>query len=277
MSEMGGLRILRCPFAKPQNACGEERSPASAGYQASPKVSIKLTDHYCAKRMPILKRLLERMFTWADRQLGMPTNDDLRHQYTNWDYSQANSEALWAAEENQEALQAAMLMRENDPTSALVALRELADAGSAIAMNEVGEIYHWGRGVGVNEGEAEVWLKKACLAGSQRALLTYGRLLLRQGCLFEAEAVFKAGADAGWPPAIYWLASTQLRLQQKSRARSDTKRLLEMAVAMGHPAARWKLGRAMAWGRFGLRDIPRGMSMIFSYALERASEASAKP
>ena len=226
--------------------------------------------------MSKLEHFVERLFARLDKRLGLPTSNQMRRDNTAWEYAQANTPALWDAEENPQALRGAMDMRRTDPAAALVFLRDSAEAGSAIAMNQVGEIYFWGDGVEVDQNEGETWFNRAYLAGSQRALLTYGKLLVRRGDLAKAEQVFKAGADAGWLPAIYWLAKIRLDISQDATAREHARFLLERAAAMGHPTARWRLGKDMTWGRFGLHRIPRGLSILVAYSWDMLSEEERK-
>ena len=163
----------------------------------------------------------------------------------------------------------ALALRSTDPVAAFGSLIDLAREGSPIAMNEVGECYYWGRlGVAPDELRAEVWLKKAFEAGSLRSLLTYGKLLAWRGDMVGAEAVFASAAGEDWAPALYWLASTRLKRSSSPETLAGARSLLERAAAQGHPAARWRLGKDMCRGLYGLHNIPRGFGVLAKYAAE---------
>jgi TPR repeat protein len=172
-------------------------------------------------------------------------------------------------QEDWEDLNRALSLSRLDPAAGLAAYLDLAETGSAQAMNAVGEAYYWGKGVAVDEAEGELWYRQAFKAGSKRALLNYGRALAHRGDLAGAEAVFREGAQVGWSSAMYWLATVSLDLGDTRQRRDEARALLERAAAMGHPMARWKLGRLMMKGFFGVRLIPRGFSTLVALAKDQ--------
>ena len=213
-----------------------------------------------------LQRAVDRVFEWINPKIGVPTLQQAREANSRWDYAQTNNEAMWDADDNPEALSEAMASRLSNPSLAFGSLLDLAEGGSVIAMNEIGESYYWGRlGVPEDELEAERWYKKAFEAGSLRALLNYGKLLMWRGEYGTAESVFSKGADDDWAPALYWLSITRLHQSRTRKILSEVRPLLERAMVRGHPAAKWRLGRDMAQGRHGLRCVPQGFRTLLSY------------
>jgi hypothetical protein len=213
-----------------------------------------------------------RLLAPLARRLGVPTLDEFHSVCSDWDYDQSNMSKLWDAEKDPDALSEAMRMRQTDLPGALAALRQLADGGSPIAMIELGETYLWGQGVEPDESQGEAWLKKAYLAGAQRALLTYGHLLRSRGETSEAESVFRTGAEDGWSPAIYWLGRMRRDSAHDRATLEEARLLLEQAAAMGNPSARWSLAKDMAKGRFGWRHLLRGRYETFALGRYFASE-----
>ncbi|THD81763.1 MAG: hypothetical protein E7812_02795 [Phenylobacterium sp.] len=209
-----------------------------------------------------MRNLAGRLERWA----GGPTKADLHRQYSGWDYAQADSHTDWDAEPD--GLRSALELRATDRPAAFKALLSLAEAGSVVAMVCVGERYFWERETAADSGHAEAWLKRAYEHGSLRALLSYGTILVWEGDTEAAEKVFRRGAAADWAPAIYQLASLRLKRPASREARDEGRALLERAVALGHPAAKWRLARDMARGRFGVRRIPRGHGLLWGCVKE---------
>lgn len=218
------------------------------------------------------RRYLDRILTRLEVRLGRPTLADLTRQDRLWDYAEASRQVDWDAEADLDALRAAMALRATDSEAAFQALLELAEAGSVVAMVEVGESFFWDRREAGGVEQAEKWLRLADQLGSRRALLSYGTLLLWERDLLGAEAVFSKGAAADWSPAIFRLAKLRLDHPRGPDARAEGFHLLERATAMGHPAAKRRLGREMALGRLGWRNIIRGFRMSLEY-IHDASEA----
>ena len=193
---------------------------------------------------------------WMDRTLPGPTNADRERLEQNWDYEQADYQPR-DTEPCQHSLTDALRALHADPAAAFPLLRNLADEGSPIAMNSVGEAYLWGRGVPIDQAEAGRWFKSAAEHGNLRATLTYGRLLLSRREFSEAEAIFGPAAEHGFGPAAYRLARGKLA-QSKRRGLRPARPLLERAVAQGSPAARSLFAAPMLLGLYGLRSVPRG-------------------
>ena len=61
-------------------------------------------------------------------------------------------------------------------TKALPVLQEAAEAGNAEAMNQLGELYRYGRGVSQDYGQARRWFQRAADAGNVWAMVNLGWL-----------------------------------------------------------------------------------------------------
>jgi TPR repeat protein len=212
-------------------------------------------------------RFIGKLNAWLDATLKTPSTSEMHAGLLNSDYDQAGDSAIWEAEIDPERLDSALRMSP-DSEAALAELLDLALTGSVIAMMVVGERCYWGQGAPRNEAKGEAWLRKAADGGSQRALLSYGRILFGRGDLEGARAVFQTGADQDWPPALCWIAAILLRQATTSVARQEARRLLERAMAKGSPRARFMLARNMLIGRFGLNEIPRGLQLAVAYSRE---------
>jgi hypothetical protein len=128
--------------------------------------------------------------------------------------------------------------------------------------------YHTGTGVPSDPAHSEEWYRRGFEAGSQRALLEYGKLKASQRDFDACDAIFSVGAANDWAPAQYWLACARF---WKSRTPATLRRirpLLESAAAKGSPAAKWFLGFYMGRGWFGLRAIPAGFGLVMEFSGE---------
>lgn len=217
-----------------------------------------------------LRAWLLRLTYWLEQRLVVqgPSHKEMRDRVMRWDYAQVDHSALWKAESDPDELRAALQLVRDEPEQGFADLLDLALGGSVIAMTAVGECYYWGRGVTESAAKAETWLSKAFEAGSQRALLTYGKALWSRGELDRAEAVFRRGVEADWPPALYWLAVVLLHKKDDRATRRQARTLLERAAARGSLAAQWKLASDTTRGRFGLFEIPGGLRQMARLAPE---------
>jgi hypothetical protein len=218
---------------------------------ARPSLIIRLT-----------RRILPSLIAWRDRKFGPPNVADALVRESEWDFQQADLRS-WDSEPDTERLAEALSVHTTDPQRALVLLHVLAEENSPLAMNAIGERYYWGRGVvPIDKPEAEKWFRRAFEHGSRRGLLNLGKALWSRDDLDGAEAVFRAGADADWAPAFYWLAKIQLRRSWRRKSLSTVRLLLERAQQAGSPAARVDLGILMTLGFFGLGQMRRGRQLL---------------
>jgi len=210
--------------------------------------------------------------------LDVPSDDFRRAYNRRWEYEQADTSAAWDREPDFEVLSAALADYEEATDGAFVRLLHLAAAGSVVAMTVVGEGYYWGSGTDADSTEAERWLRQAYELGSRRGLLSYGRIVYRRHDLTAAERIFRKGADAGWPEAMYRLADTMVRCAPRKSIPAEVLALVEAAAAAGHPFARRWHAVAMARGRYGLASVPKGFRLLWAFLREvREAWAVSKP
>jgi len=200
----------------------------------------------------------------AVAQMWAQTRRGLWARFAAWDYAQTNDQQISEDEPQFQALIAAGARLEVDSPARVAQILALAEAGSVWAMARAGAVFHRGSGVPCDLERAEHWYRRACEAGSLRALLDLGRLLAGRGDEAGAELVFRRGAADDWPPALFWLAWFQIKRAASAQQRRRSLPLLERAAAKGSPAAAWLLAWGQAGGRFGLRAIPRGLRMILT-------------
>ena len=206
-------------------------------------------------------RRLPARIAWVDRRFGPPNVADAVKRNARWDYEQADLQPL-DREPDVQHLSGALALSATDPAGALSFLLVLAEENSPGAMNAIGEHFYWGKAGSIDREKGEAWFKRAFEHGSRRGLLNLGKALIWRGDLDGAEAVFQVGADADWAPAFYWLAQIQLRRPNRRKRMSAARLLLQRALDGGSPRARGQLGAFMTAGRYGLRNIPRGLQLM---------------
>jgi len=206
--------------------------------------------------------------SWIARKLDLPPPKFRNKLLRDWDYAQIDDWALLNADPNKELAKEAIARIGTAPEKSVQALLDLAERGSIWGMLWMAWCYHTGIGVPSDHAKSEDWERRGFEAGSQRALLYYGKLKASQRDFDACEAIFSVGAANDWAPAQYWLACARF---WKSRSRATLRRirpLLESAIARGSPAAKWFLGFYMARGWCGLRDIPAGFRLLMEFVSE---------
>ena len=159
----------------------------------------------------------------------------------------------------------ALTLLDRDPKQAFDLLLPLAEQGSVWSMLHLGLCYRKGLGVTADVAKAEYWYGRGYAAGSEWALLAYAYLLDLRGALELCEEVFRAGARKGWAPAMYLLADFLLKRRKGRPALSEARDLLERAAQQDYPGAQFILAQRMTQGRFGIREMRRGMALMLAY------------
>jgi TPR repeat protein len=172
-----------------------------------------------------------------------------------------------------EALNAAAAMRETDP-AALQLYLEAAEAGSVFAMGRVGWQYWTGTGTAPDLAKAQDYYRRAIEGGSWMATIHYAKLLDELGHRDTCDQVLEDGVAVGFVPAYFWLAWLRYKRSRTRKACREVRPLLEYAARAGHPGARRKLSQWMLLGRFGPREIFRGVLLNFRLAREYADEGA---
>jgi TPR repeat protein len=182
-----------------------------------------------------------------------------------WDYN--NSWESWATSDEDhwwdkpeaERLLAVIDLWDSDPAAAFNSYKELADEGSIHAMIWLGHCYDRGHGTEASFEKAYNSYQRAIDAGSWIATLDMAALLFKHERFDECEALLTEGIECHFIPAFYWLAWYRIQ-RSKTRATYDAvKPLLTRAACEGHPQARGFLAVSMMLGKFGWREIPRGI------------------
>ena len=92
-------------------------------------------------------RLLTRLADRFGARAGVPTTAEMRRRNWDWEYREASElDAELYDDEEWEDLGRALRLKRADAAAGFAAYLELAESGSAVAMNAVGEAYYWGRG-----------------------------------------------------------------------------------------------------------------------------------
>jgi len=216
--------------------------------------------------------LLGAPIEWLRAKVGALSNDAHGRRWRAWETAQVDDQELWKKDPHANKAAKAFALHDIDWPRAFPMLLDLAQRGSVWSMTRVAYCYFRGLGVSPDLVEAENWYRRAYEAGSQRALLDYGRLLARRGEFVRREAVYRAGAARDWAPASYLLARLLIERSNTPKAYLEARPLLERAAVQGSPAAKWWLARYMARGRFGIREIPRGIRLAIDYSKELRAE-----
>jgi len=180
--------------------------------------------------------------------------------------------ADWEPEEADDAVRngwhEAAALKDRDPAAALAIHVKLAEGGSVFSMLKAGYYYSAGCGTEKDLPAAEEFYRRALCAGSWRATIRYADLLFKRGAHDEWRATLSDGVQKGFIPSFFWLAWYSYKLSPKGRTAREVRYLLETAADAGHPSARLTLARWHASGKFGVREIVRGVRMIRAISFE---------
>jgi TPR repeat protein len=185
-------------------------------------------------------------------------NAAVRKRLLDWYYTQANDWEIWERDPEKDRMKEAFRLFPGNREAGFQLLLELAENGSVWSMLSVAKYYESGNGVLPDPERMEHWFKRAFEGGSQNAQLRYTRILGLRLELAKCEEVLSVGAANDWAPALYWLARYRLRRSRSRETLTQVRPLLERAAAKGSLAAQKHQAQLMLWGRYGLRDIPRG-------------------
>tara|TARA_B100001057_G_scaffold257311_1_gene257569 strand:+ start:1796 stop:2494 length:699 start_codon:yes stop_codon:yes gene_type:complete len=219
-----------------------------------------------------LGRLLAELATYGRN----PIHENWKRTHQ-WDADHSNTAGIIESDPNRPALERAIELKSEAKEAMFPIWKELAENGSAFAMNEVAWHYLAGKGVEQNRAMAIHWYRSAERSGSQWAAVRLAKLLAEQDDYTGVEKVLTPQVASGWAPAKFWLAWYRLQSSQ-ARAQLDSAReLLEEAMDEGHPGAKWYLGRLMAQGRFGWKNRSHGRKILMDLSPEIISEIEAPP
>jgi hypothetical protein len=121
-----------------------------------------------------------------------------------------------------------------------------ADAGYAMAMNNIGALYEGGSGVPKNYDEAARWYAKAVAAGEPIAMVDlgwqyeHGHGVTKD--LAEARRLYEAAANAGVPDGMNNLGLLYYYGKGVPRDYAQARKLFEQSIALGDAASMSNLG-----------------------------------
>ncbi len=135
----------------------------------------------------------------------------------------------------------------------------LAKAGSPSAMILTGLALKGGWGTPSDLWQAMDWFHKAASCGSWSAMIHYARALDELGYHDLCDQTLNDGIEADFATARFQLARSQYVRNPTRKTAQSIRPLLDQAIASGHPGAEFCLARLTAKGKFGFRNIRKGV------------------
>lgn len=120
-------------------------------------------------------------------------------------------------------------------------LERLADRGSPMSMVYLGHAHEVGKGLPIDNNEAEKWYRHAAESGSVFAYYCLGRLFLREKRYDDARTAFELAEADGDAPSIYYLGEIYRRGWGVERDLERAKKYFTRAAANGHLVSRGAL------------------------------------
>jgi TPR repeat protein len=189
----------------------------------------------------------------------------------NWESWAGGEVDFWWDQPDSEQLMAVAKLSETDPVAAFQGYRELAEKGCVHAMIWLGNCHRYGLGTEPNYDQAHDSYSLAIAEGSWIATRDIAGLLFDNGNFAECEKYLEEGIQCDFIPAYFWLAWYRIARSNTQDTFDQARPLLEHAAAEGHPHAEKYLAALLAKGKFGIREIPRGMTLLRD-ALRRFTE-----
>lgn len=138
----------------------------------------------------------------------------------------------------------------------------MAKGGSVLSMLYLANNYH--RGPRADLSKAEKWYRAAYEKGALNSFAGLGAIYFGQGNYAEAKKVFLNGVSRDDGVSMYWLAKIYLKEESHIDRNNEIKELLERAMSLGQIRAKNRLSFLMMGGRYGIKNIPRGIFLYFS-------------
>lgn len=171
-----------------------------------------------------------------------------------------------ALEPDRDRLQRAYELLSSDIARAMIELEHLAGMGSILAMEYLGRAHL--RPPHVDLEASERWLKQAHEKGSLAAALSLGGLYYRARNFEAAEQIFFEAAANDDGAAMYWLARIHMRPGNTEANYAEIRDLLQRAMAKGQVRAKNTLSFLLMKGRYGLKEVPRGLALYASSLID---------
>lgn len=208
-----------------------------------------------------------KLCEWLGKLLGVDARAECASfwgKVEDWDRAQSNEWDLWCgnSEAARELVDQAYAVHGTDREAALRLYLEAAEAGSVFAMEMAGWYNEVGIGTAADFGRAQELYHRAVCAGSWTATIRSATLHAHHGYHDYSDQVLEDGVKSDFIPAFFWLAWFRYKRSKSRETCREIRPLLERAAAEGHPAAGLLLARLMLLGKFGVRDIPRGLRLL---------------
>jgi TPR repeat protein len=217
---------------------------------------------------------LYRWFTFLLGSKQVSYDETLWRRISDWDRAAAGDVDQWWDEPHFESLLEIIDLWDSEPVTAYQKYSELADKGSVHAMIWLGHCYNYGHGTRADFENAYTSYGRAISAGSWVATLEIAKLLFKNGFNQEGVDFLEQGIEAEFTPANFWLARHYLKHSWSRKTFRSVRSLLDYAVDEGHPGAEALLAVAMLFGRYGIKDIRKGFTLL-NTAIKRREQADA--
>jgi uncharacterized protein len=173
---------------------------------------------------------------------------------------------LLAREPDVRRLQDAYALLSTNLPKALIELEELAKGGSVLSMLYLANAYK--REQYADPAKTELWYRAAYEKGALDAFAGLGITYFQQKKYEEAEKIFESGVTHNDGVSMYWLARVYIEDPRHKGRYSDIKNLFERSMALGQVRAKNQLAFLFMKGRYGIKNIPRGIFLYFSSAVD---------
>jgi TPR repeat protein len=168
-----------------------------------------------------------------------------------------NDEEFRNSDPDRAKVERAQALASTDFSEARSMLEELASRGSVMAMLHLASAL-------ANRGdtqEAKRWYRTAYENGSSTGLYCLAMLENGQGFVRKAEILWMEGASEDDGPSVFRLATLYLNSPDLTK-HAQAKELLEKAHSLGQLRATILLGRRLASGKYGIKNVPKGVVVL---------------
>jgi hypothetical protein len=179
-----------------------------------------------------------------------------------WDESQADSDDFLVSKEHRSRADQAVDLWHSDPEASFGIVLDLAQRGSKWALLQIGMCYEIGHGTAKDLQQSQEWYRRACVAGSQRAMLRRAKIFASQGDFAGSASALSDGVKNNWIPAVFWTAWYRHKHSKSAETYKAVRPLLRDAARSGHPAAQLVFGRFLVVGKYGIFNRIIGIRML---------------
>ena len=149
-------------------------------------------------------------------------------------------------------------------------LEQLWNAGFTVAAHLLGKCWRDGMGVLPDDGQAEVWFRRAAEAGHDFAQYTLGKLLQSQKRMDEAVFWYEEAAAQDNPYAAYRLGKLYLQGEQVPKDAATALAYLKQSAWQGNQYAQYTLGKLYLTGQ----DVARDPEQAYNWFWESAAQGN---